>query len=353
MKILASFLLLISLALPTLCLSQEIDEESELTIQRREITARFHSSRTQLGIEYFEELKKLDQGHQEVTDDFLSDLLDSLEEARKTAMQQDNLSRALAMKALIDNYFSEGDEAPNRPKQDKAAKKDPIELAFERKLVIVKRERDAAGKSLTLKLLRRGEVLRNESLKSLEALRSAAMKADNLDEAKQTQDQIVALKKLDLSEPIHEEPVNPTPKPTGKLAAPAQARVTCVVVIAPIGHTSQQQTLEIPNDVTKVEVSFFVNGAAETSLSRYPSYRGKLSVNNTSVVRYTKQYKWSDGQTYNAAFCIDGKEINTRLPESVKGTVDITSLATPGKPCSVSYSNINKTPTGVRFYLYR
>ena len=352
MKNLANCLMVFTLAMPRLCFSQEIAKESESTIQCREVVARFHSSRGRLGIEYFEELKHLDQSQQELTDDLLSDFHDSLELARKAAMQQDNLNRALAMKSLIDYYFSESD-IPNIPKADKAAKKDPIELAFERKLAITKRERDLAGKSLSVKLLRRGEAVRNEALKSLETLRSSAMKADNLDEAKQIQDQITSLKKLDLSEPIHEEPAKPALKPIDNLPSAAPARVSCVVVIAPIANTSQQQTIEIPNDVSKVEASFFTNGTPETSVSRYPSYLGKLTVNSTTVVRYKRKYIWSDGQTHNTAVCMDGKEINTRLSESVKGTVDITSLTPPGKSCTITYSNNNKTPTGVRFYLYR
>ena len=351
MKIFANFLPLFALAFPTLCLSQDIAEESKLTIQRREVTARFQSSRTRLGIEYVEALKKLDQGHQELTDDLLSDVQESLEEARKTAMQQENLNRALAMQALLDKYLGQNDT--NKPKQDTSEKKDPIEIAYERKLTIAKRDRDMSAKSLASKLLRQGEVLRNDAIKSLETLRSDAMKADNLHDAKQTQDQIVSLKNLDLSEPVHEAPGQVASKSLDKPAAPAQSRVTCVVVIAPIGNTKQTQTFEIPKDVIKVEVSFFVQGAPDTSLSRYPSYRGRLTVNNTSVVRYSKQYKWSDGKTYNVAVCMDGKEINTRDNESVKGAVDISSLAPPGKPCSVSYSNNNRTPTGVRFYLYR
>lgn len=79
MKSFANFLPLIALAFPTLCLSQEIAEESKLTIQSREVIARFQSSRTRLGIEYVGALKKLDQGHQELTDELLSDFPDEVE----------------------------------------------------------------------------------------------------------------------------------------------------------------------------------------------------------------------------------------------------------------------------------
>lgn len=304
-----------------------------------------------IGVEYTNSVRTLDQKYLDRVETLLLALIASLEESRKAAVQQDLLDKALKLQDLIEKYslWIDSDTEPTISKE-KRSRKDPAELAFDRELAIAKRERERAIKSLDGKLLKDGTQFRDAALVSLEKLRVESMKIDSIDQAKSIRELAAKVKEMDLALPLL--PTDEKPAETTK--QPAEDAVgECVAVIPPISNSSSRKQVTIPMDARRVEISFFGPSTPESQKTNYPGWDGILRINDKLVVTFVRSYKWRDGKKYTLSVLFDGSEINSRKESTTQQAIDISKLVKPGETISVSYGNRQDSLKGVRFYFYK
>lgn len=312
----------------------------------------YEASLDKFGIDYHDAIKKLDQGHIEQAEALLVDLTASLEKARKEAMERDQLDEALRIRGLIDKYaqWLVADSEPEATNNNKPQKRHSAELAFERGLLLSKRKMESDVKKLNATMLKDASDLRDETIKKLEKLRVEAMRMDDLEQAKSIRDHVEAIKKTDLKTVIFSSEKKTEDQKQG---ANVPSIGELVVIIPPIGNTTTQRTFVVPKDVKKVEASFFSASTPNDAKSKHPGYKGILRINQKLIIAFIRKYRWRDGTDQILALAIDGSEVNSRIPASTAGAIDITDIAKPGETVSVSYGNGQLTGIGVRFYLHR
>jgi hypothetical protein len=333
--------------------SMQAQGEDSPTEQAIKFIAAFEDKIAQLGVGHLEALKAIDKEYLDETERSLKELIDSLEQSRKLAMERDHLDRALKYRSLIEKYsqWLDGEESTSTDTENSdaasgAGRKESAEIIFERKLAQANRERRLKEKRLVEALQKNADSQRQEVLEALDKLRAEAMLVDNLDEALSIRDQIEAIKSLDLSQPQFVEDDHETTEPE-----PVFGNAELLVAIQPVSNKTVQQSVEIPQDAKKIEVSFFSHATPEEFRYRHPGYGGLLRINGRLVVSFIRKYKWKDGKHYNYSIAFDGSEIDSRNPESLHGSYDITNLVTPGSQAVFSYRNRQKYPSGVRMYI--
>ena len=315
-----------------------------------------NASLADLCTKYLDEAKKIDQKFFDRSEKALQSFLSSLESARKAAMIEDKLDKAIEFDELKTQYatwssWNSFSESKAIAKKDRK-KEQPLLLDFQKMVESIIAERTLSIQTLDKQFLGKANAKRNEFLDSYEAFRLKAMKADDLSQAKLIREEIKRVKEMEITVPSTDE-IEPAEELPTQDAGKRKEATECVTVLKPIGRSGQTKIL-IPADVVRVEVAFFANDSQpEMQRSRYPGFQGTLRVNEKLVIAFSRKYKWHDGKTYTLSVAFDGSDVNTRDPATETGAFDVTSLVEPGKECTVVFSHGQRSPVGVRLFFYR
>jgi hypothetical protein len=219
----------------------------------------FNSALAELGTTYLDEAKKIDRKYIDMSEQALQSLMHSLESARKTAMNEDKLDKAIEFDELKTKFatWSSWNASPApQPNTKKDRKKEhPLILEFQKSIESISADRLLSVQTLDKQFLSKANTKRNEFLDAFETFRLKAMKADDLPQAKLIREEIKRIKEMEISVPSVDESELSDEVPVQDTSKSKQV-MKSITVIKPIGQGSGQFTIKIPDDVVKIEVAF-------------------------------------------------------------------------------------------------